>query len=484
MSTAAEIRNPAIVVDTAQKPLYERLAPAGAWLLAVFFLVTSIYISMHRMFWYDEIFTTLTARLSSLRTIWDALVHEPYDPTPFGYFVVVRNFDRLFGPGELGIRLPSALAVVAGMLLTYSSARRISDALHGLIALAALTCTLLPFYGYEGRSYGIYFFLSAAALWGWITERHPVFFFVLFFCGVTIHYYFVLCLVPFVAEEVYAWRGFRRSTMRTVAGILGGLAGLAAISPQIRATSHISGFWAVPTFDTLANAFSDFAPRSPFLFAIALLWIVVADRRKSPQIEAMSPAERTTWFFLLIPLVGFILALVVTHAFLSRYLIGILPGLSVGLASLLCRRFRGVPQISLGILLLLGGYGVFTQLRAVRHPDKIQTFGPVQERTRKILALEDQFTADGKQYIASDLLWFLQARYYSHHPERYVLVPESPLTHSRYYPFPSWTLEEATKHAHETAFLSPPDELLQSTGKAGMRPVWTLLEPFTVLYLE
>src|SRR5205807_1112522 len=107
--------------------------------------------------WYDEVFTTLTTRLPDWSTIWKALVQENRDPMPFGYFVVARIFDQMFGPGEIGIRLPSALGVTAGMLLTYDSARRLSNALHGFIAMAVLTCSLLPYYSFEGRAYGLYF---------------------------------------------------------------------------------------------------------------------------------------------------------------------------------------------------------------------------------------------------------------------------------------------------------------------------------------
>ena len=146
---------------------------AGTLLLAAYFLVTSIYISGHRLFWYDEVFTTLTTRMPDWHTIWRALVEDNSDPSPLGFFVVARTFDKLFGPSEIGIRLPSALAMVAGMLLTYDCARRLTDRLHGLIAMAVLTCSYLTYYGYEGRCYALLFLFAAAALWAWTaTFRH------------------------------------------------------------------------------------------------------------------------------------------------------------------------------------------------------------------------------------------------------------------------------------------------------------------------
>ena len=96
----------------------------GALLIAAYFLATSIYISYHRLFWYDEVFTTLTTRMPDWHTIWRALTEDNADPSPFGFFVIARVFDKLFGPGEIGIRLPSALAMTAGMLITYDCVRR------------------------------------------------------------------------------------------------------------------------------------------------------------------------------------------------------------------------------------------------------------------------------------------------------------------------------------------------------------------------
>jgi hypothetical protein len=63
----------------------DRWSFAGALLLAAYFLATNIYISGHRLFWYDEVFTTLTTRMPDWHTIWRALVEDNSDPSPFGF---------------------------------------------------------------------------------------------------------------------------------------------------------------------------------------------------------------------------------------------------------------------------------------------------------------------------------------------------------------------------------------------------------------
>src|SRR5271157_5373455 len=138
----------------------------AAALLAAFYFTTSIYIASHRLFWFDEFFTVRIAQLPAWTMIWTALSHAADSLPPF-YYMLVRTFGTLFGPSEVIARLPSALAMVAGLLLTFDCARRLTDGLHGLISLSVLTCTFLPYYGYEARSYAIYFMFASLGLWVW-----------------------------------------------------------------------------------------------------------------------------------------------------------------------------------------------------------------------------------------------------------------------------------------------------------------------------
>ena len=166
----------------------------AAAVMAAFYLVTSLYIARHRLLWFDEIFTLHIAWLPDFHTLWTALAHAADPPT---YSMVVRMFGKLFGYSEVAARLPSTLAIVAGLLLTFDCARRLTNGLHGLIALSVLTCSILPFFGYEARPYAVYFMLAALALWVWTGTRadgrwSAIVFGVVFFLGVTIHYYFVL----------------------------------------------------------------------------------------------------------------------------------------------------------------------------------------------------------------------------------------------------------------------------------------------------
>ena len=225
----------------------------------------------------------------------------------------------------------------------------------------------------------------------------------LFFFGVLIHYYLVLCLIPFAAEEAYNWRPWRRPSARLMGAVLGAFAGLALLLPQILGSRRAHGvWWTAQGGRQVPGIFTEIFPAGLFLLALATLWVVVNERSGPVAVKPVSAAERTCWFALAIPIAGFVIARLVTHAFLDRYFIGLLPGVAVGFSCLLWRRFPNTPRIAMGILLLFAGYGVANQALAVLHSDDIKAYGPAQERTRAILAMEEQLASRGVRYIVLD----------------------------------------------------------------------------------
>src|SRR5437870_9976767 len=125
-------------------------APRWHWslalLLAGFYVVSSLYVSAHRLLWFDEILTALVSRLPNLRTMWKAL-SEVAEQTPPLYFLITRTFDQMFRHGDIGLRVPSALALGAGLLVTFDIARRLTDGLYGLIAMSSPATSSVIYYG-------------------------------------------------------------------------------------------------------------------------------------------------------------------------------------------------------------------------------------------------------------------------------------------------------------------------------------------------
>jgi hypothetical protein len=476
-----------------------------AGLLAVFYFVTSIQIATHRVFWFDELFTLYIARLPHVSTIWTALGNG-VDALPPAYYMVVRLFDSLFGPGDIAARVPSMLAVAVGLLVIFDCARRLTDGLHGLIALSVATCSFLPYYGYEARSYGIYFMFAALTLWAWTNESlsrttQAVLFGVTFFAGECFHYYFGMCLLPFVLWELLHWKPGQRPSLKILAGIIGGVAPVVILSPLILSFSRkfAGGYWNRPSFPELRAIFSQIFPDGLFLLSLIMIWIVLSrsDEEKEVILKPMPSAEVIGWLCLAIPFAAFVVSMK-TNAFYSRYFIGVLPGVAVAFAVLLWRHFRRATQVSMGAFVLLAGWGVGQQLTTVRHPDRVEATG-----IRPFLAVEDSLHLEGKRYyVFSGPLLFLEALQYSAHPEQVVLLLPSdfnrqakgqrdPYQHQRlevnlsqYHPMQIWTVDDMSLHRAQSALIDPNQETMRDLKQAGIDASTRFSEPLQVDYLH
>src|SRR5262249_1104702 len=140
-------------------------------------------------------------------------------------------------------------------------------------------------------------------------------------------------------------------------------------------------------------------PAGMLLLGVGIVWILLVDQRKAVMPEPMAPGERVSWFFALIPLLGFLTAKTVTNPYHSRYLIGALPGIAVAVSALVWRRYQSHRLVSAGLLIMVAGYGGFLELNAASRVETIAAFGPAQERTREMLRMEDGLWRDGRKYI-------------------------------------------------------------------------------------
>jgi uncharacterized membrane protein len=469
-------------------------------LLAAIYLLTSVLIASHRLFWYDEILTVTISRLPDLATIWKALTHAS-DGQPPTYYVLVRMFLQLPVSPEVGARLPSALAMVAGMLITFDCARRLSDGVYGLIAFSVLSSSTLSYYGYEARPYALYFMFASLALWLWVhtsdaSKLSSILFGVVIFLAVAAHYYAVLCLVPYAAWEVCNWRTRRAASGKLIAGCLGVLCAAAIFSRDILALGQATrGFWGRPVFHSLAGILNDFFPYGLFPLAAIMTWVaLVGPREKGAVSSRMQPYEQLGWLFSLIPLAGFMLAKLGTGAFYYRYYIAILPGIAVAFSCLLWRQFRGAPWMSIAILVLFATLGLGIQFALVRYPDLVlpPSAKNEPERLNAMLRLEGKMPITAKAFIVlrgNDLL-SIEAPYYSKHPEKYVFLPsDNPITRgvmnlAHYSPRRIWTLDDLKAQARETTLIYPTRETVDALAQAGYKVISRYDEGLEVVSVE
>jgi hypothetical protein len=271
-----------------------------------------------------------------------------------------------------------------------------------------------------------------------------------------------------------------------VAGVIGASLALAALTPQIimgyRAGS--SGIGGRPTIDKLQDVFQGYFPGGLLLLAMVAVWIAFANYADSAPRPGMSVGERVGWFFVLIPVAGFLMAFFVTRSFFDRYFIGALPGIALALACLIYRGLGARPFLSWGICVLFAAFGMAHHLRKAQHPEQIEAFGNYQEMTRETLKWEETTWKEGKHYLAVDrsrLIW-LPAWYYSKHPDRYAVLMEPGEGTWGLLPLKYWTIDDLKQHASEVAFIEPRPFSLQNMKKAGLQPLVRAAEPLQVLY--
>ena len=142
-----------------------------------------------------------------------------------------------------------------------------------------------------------------------------------------------------------------------------------------------------------------------------------------------------------------------------------------------------------------------TQMTVARHPELIEATG-----IRQYLELESSLAIEGKRYVVfSNPLLFLEAQYYSNHPEECILLLPSDFTQdvdprrtspdpylhqrlelnlSQYYPMQFWRIDDLRNHASEAALIEPPPDILSQVKQAGFNVEVRLSKPLTVAYLH
>ncbi len=139
-------------------------------------------------FWYDEAYVPVHTLHASLGATLAAVVHR--ENTPPLWYVLIWGWSRVFGTGEVALRLPSALAGVATVAAAWGigwelAGRRPNPGdtrlwrespFRTAIATAALVATnpLLVWYSQEARAYGLFVALTALAMWCWLrADNNP-----------------------------------------------------------------------------------------------------------------------------------------------------------------------------------------------------------------------------------------------------------------------------------------------------------------------
>jgi hypothetical protein len=470
---------------------------ALAIVLCACFAMLSLTIAARRPFWYDEIVTVTIARAPTIKDLL-ANFYLVYDQTPPLNTLLVRTVCSFLGWTELPARLPSTIFLTAGLLLLFHQVRKLTSGLVGLAAIGVLLVTFLPAYAYEARPYALLFFASTLAIWFWTSaanvstgshNRSSVLFGLAMMLAMSAHYYAVLLLLPFAADELRS-RGLRGVlSRRLVCGVTGISVAVALHLPFIRASSQMrrSRFWAIPSFHNLQEAYVTMLLGAIFALICAAVLMAWIGEKPAEGIRQQSPEERLGWFFLGIPAAGYIIGELVTHAFTERYFIPMLAGLGLASGCFLFRHYPKAPHPPLIILLITVPLFLETSSMRALHADSPAVSGRVAESDFLDEVLP-QLRAEKSLILVLTRNVELEARYYATVPASIVATSPGSLSGL---PLASGTLriryfsaDEIRRHAREIAFIDPPPELLSNLAKWGFRLSWRRTKPEVVVYAE
>jgi hypothetical protein len=195
-------------------------------------------------FWYDEAFTPVRVLHAGLGATLHAVVHT--ENTPPLWYLLAWADARLFGTGEVALRLPSALAGIATVPVAWAIARELAGR-RAAIACAALVAVnpLLVWYSQEARAYGLFALAVALAMLCFVrAERDPAPRRVAAFAAsgalaLLTHYFAVFALMPMAL-----WLACQRRTRRACIPALVALALVgAALVPLISAQGGHGTQW-------------------------------------------------------------------------------------------------------------------------------------------------------------------------------------------------------------------------------------------------
>jgi hypothetical protein len=358
--------------------------PLFAGLLVVYAFLTWT-LSRRKLMWNDELYTYYIARLPSMHDVWNALMARG-EQTPPLFFAITRLSFRLFGVNLLSIRLPEILAFLAMTVCLYVFARRRMSSMSALCAAAfPLVTTAFP-YAYEARPYGLVLGFAALALLSWQTatsaegRARPFAVACLaasLAAAVSSHYYGVFVLVPLALGEAVRIVTRRRLDMAVWGALVISVVPLVWHLPLIKAgTAYAGAFWSPPRWGNLPDFYRDLL--TPALIPVAAILILGTIQRAAVD-ESPSPTrdgERTLPLHELAAIVGFVLipvvsvgaAELVTGAFVNRYALAAVIGLSAlaGLSTEVA--FRQRPAARGLVAVSLAAWFVVSQAHELRRP--------------------------------------------------------------------------------------------------------------------
>jgi mannosyltransferase len=202
-------------------------------------------------FWYDEAFTPVHVLHPSLVATLRSVVKT--ENTPPLWYVIAWADSRIFGTGEIALRLPSALAGIVTVPVAWAIGRELTGRRATAIAGAAFVAVgpIFVWYSQEARAYGLFVLTGALAMLCFLRAlRDPtprrMWVFALAGAVALISHYFAVFLLIGMALLLLIDRDRRRAALPALGALaLVGLALVPLISVQGGHGTQWIGEWAL-----------------------------------------------------------------------------------------------------------------------------------------------------------------------------------------------------------------------------------------------
>ena len=388
------------IVETTRSHLWilGLLTVAGAFL--------RIYGLEVQSFWNDELHTVRMSDYSSLEGVIDNLKGDVNSP---GYFVFAYFILKFIGRTEWILRFPSVIAGVLCIPAIFLLGRRLLGVREGLIAAAFMTFLWCPiYYSQEARVYSFLLLCSILMPYFWIhvvseliknkmPSRFETIAYVIASAVTCYLHTFGILLVALLGMLGLILLRRQRAFLVQFVIIQCGI--LLAFVPGIRfailqATARGVGWIQKPDLLSVVKYF-DFIFRGPgfieLLVVAALLNLIVRSITSLPKRRLPDILEHPVFFLLLWLIVPFVLIYVVSvtikPAFVSRYLIILLPAAYLLLAKAITQLPNKIQAIGTALLLIIFSYDLF----AIDHYYVLPTKTQFREAVDLVVTHEKRF---------------------------------------------------------------------------------------------
>ena len=345
-----------------------------------FSLICVLFIAaaMHRRVWYDELFTMDIARASTPSRVMELIRRWDLNP-PLSYFFNRWSMD-VFGPGKLGLRLPSVVEFYTASLFLFAFARKRIGNAFALLAISILWEGPIFYYAVEARPYALLAMCFSILIFCWdraTSPNRPIWSLLGTFFGalgmLLTHVFAPLTLAAIFVGEAIRFARSRKADIALWAALLLPCLAILLYIPLFHTYKRVvfpyhdqAGLWQIPQY--FIHGVWD---TKPILYATVFAFIVSRGNRER-QRGPFPPEQLAAAFFLFCLPILLNLILMRSHgAFWPRYCITTSVTLCLGYA------FLGAYQtdvgqrggyVATGVVLLFGLVNIVGVMRSHVRP--------------------------------------------------------------------------------------------------------------------